>query len=527
MKTALMRCCGLLLGTLVPIGAVQAQSACEGLAGNTVGNGVVLEVIKVTGAMTLSSQFGGPATVQGPACIVRGQIKPTADSDIRFEVWLPEGESWNGNFQMVGNGGNAGTIFYPTLSNGFQGGYATAATDTGHIGGMHDSSYAIGHPEKVTDFGWRSLEEVPVAAKAVIRAYYGRDPELSVFNGCSTGGRQALQLAQKYPDMFQGIVAGAPAAYWPELNASHAEYGKFLLSDPGHWVSQQKLDMAEAAVQEACGAVEGIIDDPGSCEFDFAQLACKDETGETCLSEGEVASLEKRFTDLVDENGELLYPTYAHGAEAELGAGWMGSSAEERFYGSQTWPFPEGFYRDYVHGDRNWTVREFDLATDLPSARNGIIGDAVYARDPDLSRFHEAGGKLLLWHGWHDMGIPAPNTVRYFRDVQNKLGADKTDQFVRLFLGTGVGHCGGGDGPDAIGGAFNSPAPVRDKEHDVVEAVMNWVKNDEAPSSIIASRMNETGAVTAQRPWCAFPKIAKWDGKSDRSKASSYSCPSN
>lgn len=516
-------CLAYLLGALAATGA-HAQTECEAMVGETAGNGVVLEAFRVADSLTIASRFGGAATIPESACLVRGQIKPTADSDIRFEVWLPEQEKWNGYMQTVGNGGNAGTIFYPGMLNGFLGGYATVSTDTGHIGAMNDSSYAVGHPEKVIDFGWRSLKEVPLAANAVIEAYYGRAPDLAVFNGCSTGGRQALQIAQRFPELYQGIVAGAPAAYWPELNAMHADYGKFLLSDAGYWLSEAKLGAAQAAVHEACGSVDGMIDDPERCTFDYAELACDGKDRGNCLTEKEIASLTRRYADLKDSNGKLLYPSYAQGAETDLSAGWMGRSAEERFYGSLTWQFPEGFYRDYVHGDPGWSVRDFDLERDLFAAQNGVIGVAVHAHNPDLSEFRKAGGKLVMWHGWHDMGIPASNTVRYYRDVLDEMGADAVDDFVRVFMGPGVGHCAGGVGPDAIGGAFNPPAPRRDKDHDVVEAVVHWLKHAEAPVSIVASKWDASGKVIAQRPWCAYPDIAVWDGEGDRASVGSYVC---
>jgi feruloyl esterase len=204
----------------------------------------------------------------------------------------------------------------------------------------------------------------------------------------------------------------------------------------------------------------------------------------------------------------------------------MGSSPGERFYSSRTWQYPEGFFRDYVHGKPDWTVREFNLERDLFAAQHGVIGVSVYAQDPDLSPFRAAGGKLLMWHGWQDTGIPARNSVRYYQEVLQSMGGhDTVDQFMRLFMGTGVGHCGGGIGPDAIGAAFNTPAPVRDTQHDIVEAVVNWLTSGNAPEVIIASKIGANGEVISQRPWCAYPDVAVWDGEGDRNKASSYSCP--
>jgi feruloyl esterase len=297
----------------------------------------------------------------------------------------------------------------------------------------------------VIDFGWRSLHEVALAAKAVIQAHYGRPADLSLYNGCSTGGRQGLALAQRFPEDYDGIPAGAPANYWPELNAFHADFLRFLREDPARWVSPAKLEAVQRAVREECGAVDGLLDDPGSCRFDLSKLACAGEAGPDCLARAEIESLRRRFTDLVDEKGTLVYPGFVHGLETDIGTSWMGRSAEERGTSAGSWGFPVGFFRDYVHGDPGWQVTAFDLSRDLPAARQGLIGFSVATEDPDLTRFKARGGKLLQYHGWHDMGIPARNSIRYYEEVARAMGGpEAVTPFYRLFLGTGMGHCGGG-----------------------------------------------------------------------------------
>ncbi len=472
----------------------------------------------------MNTAYGGGAVINRPTCRVRGQIRPSFDSDIRFEVWLPEAATWNGRYQAIGGGGNAGNMPLSSMRNALDGGYAVSGQDNGHIGRSDQSSFAVGHPEKVIDFGWRSLHAVAVASKAIIAAYYGRAPDLSLFNGCSTGGRQGLALAQRFPDDYDGISAGAPANYWPELNALHAEFGRFLVENPEAWVSAEKMMMVQEAVHEACGAIDGIIDDPAACTFDVSTLACAGEAGDDCLTEGEIAGIEKRFADLVDDDGTLIYPSFSHGLESNIAPNWMGSDAEDPFYSSYIWRYPDRFFADYVHARQDWSVREFDWKTDLKAARNGVIGISVAAEDPDLSAYAASGGKLLQWHGWQDMGIPARNSIRYYEEVVAEMGADAVDPFYRLFMGTGVDHCGGGLGPNAIGSTFGLPAPQRDAEHDVMEALARWIEEGEAPEQIIATRYGEDGSVVAQRPWCVFPKVARWDGQGDRTKVESYSC---
>lgn len=188
---------------------------------------------------------------------------------------------------------------------------------------------------------------------------------------------------------------------------------------------------------------------------------------------------------------------------------------------------PPGSSRDYVHGDPSWEISSFDPWEDLRAARDGLIGRSVAAEDPDLSRFAARGGKVLQYHGWHDMSLPARNSIRYYEEVARTHGGlERIGGLYRLFLGTGVDHCGGGDGPNAIGDAFGPPAAARDAEHDVMEALAAWIEPGRAPERIVATRYGEDEAITAQRPWCAYPNIAVWDGKGDPKAATSYTCTS-
>lgn len=472
-----------------------------------------------------------PAKIDTKFCRVRGFIKPTPDSDIRFEVWLPSADRWNGEYQGIGNGGNAGAPIYDSMQYALTGGYAVSGQDTGHIGTMAESSYAIGHPEKVVDFGWRSLHETAVASKAIIGDYYDRTPKYSYYSGCSTGGRQGLALAQRFPDDYLGIVAGAPAYYWPELNAFGAQFYKNLVKTPGAWVSPVKLVMVNNATQAACHAVNGLIEDPGHCHFDLANLLCKNGDAGNCLTEQEIESLKLRYDDLRDAQGNLVYPGFTQGAEVDLALWWMGPTLERRGVGSLAWLVP-AFFRDYVHSDPSWEVKDFDLNEDLKKARSGVVGQAVYAEDPDLSAFKARGGKLIQYHGWHDMAIPAQGSLRYYNSVAETMGGAKSIQsFYRLFMGTGMGHCGaslpGGNGPNAIGGVFGLPAPGRDPDHDLIAALAHWVEDGVAPEQITATKYegdDPAKGIIAQLPWCAYPAVARYTGQGDRSKAASYIC---
>jgi feruloyl esterase len=253
-------------------GMAHAQTACMDLVGKKFAGSTILESEIVPPGTQLGHVFGGKTSIDAPMCRVRAQAKPTADSDIRFDVWLPEPSAWNGRYQGVGGGGNGGSLALCSMKNAIAGGYAVSAQDSGHIGKGDDSTFAVGHPEKVIDFGWRSLFEVGTASKAIVADYYGRAADLSLWNGCSTGGRQGLALAERYPDMYDGIAVGAPANYWPELNAMHAEFGRYLLANPEGWVSPEQAAMIGKKVAEACGASDGFVEDPLPCKFDYASL---------------------------------------------------------------------------------------------------------------------------------------------------------------------------------------------------------------------------------------------------------------
>jgi len=503
---------------------------CLGLTGKDFGNAYVIETEEVASPVTIRSSdgFSGPAgvTVKAPFCRVRGVIRPTGDSDIRIEVWLPPAAAWNGKYQGVGNGGFAGVVIYRPMSWALEAGYAVASTDTGHSAEMNDARWALGHPEKVVDLGWRSVHETAVASKALIESYYGKPPRHSYFTGCSTGGREGLIEAQRFPTDYDGIVAGAPANYWPQMLAATIWNLQNITANPDNWLSPAKLTLINEASLAACHGAGGVLDDPGQCHFDPARLLCKSGQGSGCLTSSEVTAMRNLYDDLKDSHGKLVYPGLTPGDEAFWA--WTFGPSENPGVGSVSGPYGIGFYRDLVFGNQNWDWHSFQLERDFPLALESNTGRAVYAENPDLSAFKAAGGKLLHYHGWNDPGIPARASINYYSSVAEKAGGiGNIESFYRLFLGTGMRHCGTGPGPNAVGGTFGLQPPSRDAEHDVVSALAHWVEDGVAPSQITATLYADNDpskGVVAQRPWCAYPSIARYNGKGDRSKASSYVC---
>jgi len=466
-----------------------------------------------TGAFAPPGRGGAPsgpgaAFAALPAfCRVAAAIHPTPDSDIQFEAWMPL-EGWNGRFQGVGNGGLAGSISYPAMAAALRAGYATASTDTGHAqepGG--DARWALGHPEKIRDFGYRAVHEMTVKAKAILAAFYGSDPRHSYWNGCSEGGNQALSEAQRYPSDYDGILAGAPANYTTHLQAGGNWIAQAIHSDPASFIPASKLPAIARAVMAACdaadGVTDGLLEDPRACRFDPAVLACKDADAPDCLAPPQIQGLKKVYDGARNpRTGEQVFPGYMRGGELGWGSWIVGTDVPPRNaqHGIQA-----PFFRNFVFDDPNWDWKTFDFDKGVALADRKVGGD-VNQINPDLKKFQDHGGKLIQYHGWSDPAISPLNTVNYFASVQTKMG--NTQDFYRLFMMPGVGHCSGGSGPS---------------DFDRMAVITDWVENGKAPEQIVASHTTG-GKVDRTRPLCAWPKIAKYKGSGSTDEAASFTC---
>ena len=441
---------------------------------------------------------------------------------------MPPVGYWNGKYEGVGNGGFAGSLIYPAMSWGLGAGYAVSGTDTGHAGGPLDAGWALGHPEKIADFGWRGIHETAAASKAVVEAYYGKAPAHAYFAGCSDGGREALMEAQRFPQDYDGIVAGAPANYWTKLLAN-AVWTEQALNQPNSWIAPDKLPVITKAVFAACHGEGGYLDDPAQCRFDPSSLVCKAGQSEGCLSEPEAAALRKIYSGTQDANGKSIFPGYPPGGEAGPAAWalWITGSDPKRTSGSLINGFGTGFFADMVFDKPDWRIDDQNVVEALADAEKKTA-EPLDSANPDLSAFKAAGGKLIQYHGWHDAAIPAQSSIEYYQSVAAKMdGVDNIRSFYRLFLAPGMEHCGGGPGPNAVGGVFGLPSPSRDPGHDIVAALAHWVEDGAAPDSIVATRYRDNDpakAIEAQRPWCAYPATARYAGRGDRSAPASFVC---
>ena len=478
-------------------------------------------------------QFAAPAaatTMLGPGgflvktpafCRVGGIITPVSDSEIHFEVWLPEA-GWNGKFRAAGNGGFAGSINYSDMAAALRDGYATASTDTGHRAGGIDADWALGHPEKIKDFGFRAIHEMTVKAKAVIQAFYGDAPKRSYFASCSNGGRQALMEAQRFPDDYDGFLAGAPANYWTHLlTTNFFASGKPMLENPASYISKDKIPAIAKAVLAACdgadGLQDGILNDPTSCHFDPATIVCKGAETNDCLTPPQAESLKRIY------EGTPVYPGYEPGGE-DGGGGWSGWITGSKAGQSAGALFSTGFLRNMVFSNASWTYKQTDLANALDAADTKMAA-ILNSTDPNLKPFQAHGGKLILYHGWADAAIPPVNAISYFESVKKAMGENSVDGFLRVYMLPGVQHCAGGPGPNYFGqfGVLKAG----DAQHDVFSALVDWVEQGSAPNAIVATKYTKDDpakGVVMTRPVCPYPQVAKFNGQGDGKQANSFVC---
>jgi len=450
-----------------------------------------------------AGQFPGGVAVYKtlPAfCRVAATLKPVGDSEIKIEVWMPAA-GWNGKLQSVGNGAWAGSLSYPALATAVAAGYTAASTDTGHTG--NNPKFAAGHPEKVVDFAYRAVHEMTVVAKAISAAYYGNPPSRAYFNGCSTGGRQALTEAQRFPADYDGIVAGAPANYVTHLQAAQIWTAQATHQDEASYIPPEKYPAIHRAVLEACDALDGVrdgvIEDPTRCHFDPSVLACKEGDGPTCLSAAQVELARRVYAGPVNpRTGQPVFPGLEPGSEL----GWSMLS------GPRPMSFAAEVYQYLVFQNPQWDYLKFDPDRDVAAAEKAA-GPMMDAIDPNLKPFVGRGGKLILYHGWSDPGIPPLSSVHYYSSVVDTLGGTKkaTDS-VRLFMVPGMNHCRGGDGTDTF---------------DAVAALDQWVVRSKAPDQILASH-SSGGVVDKTRPLCPYPEVAKYKGTGATKDAVNFTC---
>ena len=541
----------MLLGTT----AVRAATTCEGLINLPLPHGQVTAAQTVTGG-TFNTPPGcttgstGCTTNTGlpQFCRVAGTATPTNDSIINFEVWIPTDNSFNGKYEQLGCGGFCGSISYSGLANAIKRGYASAATDDGSQAGGQPT-FALGHPEKIIDYGYRALKETTDKSKTIITALTGQGPQRSYFNGCSKGGHEALMEAQRYPDDFDGIIVGSPANFWTHLLTGAVWNQQALLNDPASYIPPSLLPVLSKAVLAQCVGQDGgvktdvFLNDPRDCHFDPAAVQCvagQDPT--TCLSSAQVRAARKIYSGPYDPaTGEQIFPGYEPGSESNASnwPAWITGASRDADLSNSTGQalqlfFGNGFFGYFVFQDPNWDFGTLNFTSDV-TLTDEDLGPILNSTDPDLRPLRAHGAKIVHYVGWADSAIAPINSVKYYNSVRDELAGveagqnrdrwEEIQEFYRLFMVPGMAHCGGGDGPNAFGDGTNN-APVIDADHDLLKALERWVEQGVAPEKIIATHyVNNTPAsgVQFQRPLCPFPQVARYT-VGDPTNADNFKC---
>jgi feruloyl esterase len=498
-----------------------ADAACESL------DDVRLPNTTITAAQTnTAGSFTPPGAnaITGipPFCRVTGEIQPTKDSHILFELWLPL-QNWNGKFAGVGNGGWAGRQPFGALAKQVQRGYATASTNTGHqaMPGFDMARFAFGHPEQLIDFAYRAYHETTVKAKQLTQTFYGKAPEHSYFIGCSSGGCEGLMEAQRFPADYDGIVAGAPANNWTRLMAGDLDAILAVARDSATNLPASALDLLSRAALASCdaadGVTDGVLEDPRRCAFDPAMLQCSSmqSSSASCLTPPQVEAARRVYRGLKDpKTGAQLYPGLAPGSEPF----WPKRDPANPF------AIPIAHYRWLVFADSSWDWRTFDFTK--PADHQAFLrsesrlAPILNATNPDLRDFRRRGGKLLQYHGWSDPLIAPQNSIDYYQSVvsffaagRHRSGARRDVQnFYRLYMVPGMAHCGGGPGPNAS-----------DMQTAMQTALEKWVEQGTPPEAVVTTH-SLNGVVDRSRRLCPYPKVAVYKGESDTNDAANFAC---
>jgi len=483
--------------------AASAAASCASLASLVLSKATVTSATEVTAGTfvppgTTGADTGTYASL--PAfCRVTATLTPTTDSDIRVEVWLPV-SGWNGRFQGVGNGGWAGTISYGALASAVARGYAGASTDTGHS--TNGAAFSLGHPEKLVDFAHRAVHEMTVQGKAIAQAFYERAPELSIWNGCSTGGRQGLAEASQYPADYDAIIAGATPDPWPRLAGIRVGVNRMVHRIAGSYIPPGKYRVLNDAVIKACdaldGVTDGVLEEPTACRFDPAVLECADGEGPSCLTRPQVETAKALYAPVTNPaTGATLYPALLQpGSELQWGT----------LAGPEPYQIAVEAVRYVAFKNPDWDWRTFNPANDIALMDNA--GAVLNTATPNLTPFFSRGGRLLMYHGWNDQQVPALSSVDFFNRVISALGSGVVGKSIQLYMVPGMNHCQGGVGTDTF---------------DKVGAIEGWIAKGSAPAEIVAAR-SRNGKTDRTRPLCPYPQVARYKGSGSTDDAASFTC---
>jgi feruloyl esterase len=480
------------MGLALGIGTVQAAApACEALGAP----GAFGPSTQIRGARSVAAD---PATGAPAYCEVTAVLEPVRGSSIVSVYRLPE--TWNGRMLSLGGGGWAGNILLATALPSLKRGYATAQTDGGHPSPNGTDTSWTSNPIAVTDFSHRAIHETAVFGKTLVAKNYGRAASRNYYQGCSTGGRMGLMETQRYPQDFDGVIAGAPV--YTLLTQTSPVVRRQIFSAPGASLPAPLLERVNAASTAACdaldGAKDGVITDPRRCNWDPGELACKAGRSGDCLSGAQVKALREAYSTR-SSNSSGLVGNYGMTRGSE--AGWS------RFVAADTKTPLNAMNGDLGHliplmfPDGKYDPATFDVETQQAAVHRTPFAKEYEATSTDLRAFFDRGGKLIVWHGFDDPGPSAFATIDW---VERAIKANG-DANLQFYVAPGVYHCGGGPGADNF---------------DLLTAMENWVEKGEKPQRLVA-RNTKTGDT---RPLCPWPGLPYHDGKGDTRDEHNFAC---
>jgi feruloyl esterase len=435
--------------------------------------------------------------------------------------------SWNGDFRGEGSGASAGAISPGPMGEALRAGYATMSTDNGHLIDPNDplgasgQRWANGHPEKMIDWAWRALHLSTIGAKAIVRRYYGRAAHENYFVACSAGGHHAIMEATRFPQDYDGMVAGAAPWKWTSLMFYHTWNSIPALKDPSA-LTTESVAILNRRMVAACdrldGVEDGIIADPRRCTVDPVEFQCTDTVKTDCLTPVQVAAARHIYTGAIESDGTRLMPGQVRGTER----GWVGQMNGPTPGGS-SWEF----WKLSVFRDPSFNNVDFDFDRDTARAlATQVAGSSlasVYDESPNLDGFRARGGRFILFQGWADSVITPLADLDFYNRIVARYGQTATDEFLGFFMLPGMGHCGGGVGFSHIGAATGKPL-ADDAAHDMVRALDAWVRAGKAPAMFVGAHENENKEVTATRPICRYPLEARFNGHGDTREADNFTC---
>jgi feruloyl esterase len=450
-----------------------------------------------------TDSFYKPLAVTVPLCRVEGTI----EGNIGFELWLPMNGRWNGRLLGAGVGGDAGVFNYNDMSRRIGEGFATVTTDSGHKATF---AHWMSDKKARVDYEHRAVHLTALAAKRIVARFYGRPADRSYFLGCSGGGRQALKEMQVYPSDYDGVVAGAPGPYMPLISVRMMWFSLLQKRNPAGALSDADWSLYEARANRACdgndGVADGVVENPLSCRFQIASLACAPGQTEDCLSAPKVAMLEAIVAPMPDENGRPMDKGLLPGVRTRPGP---------------PSPLLRAMWADAVYNNPDWDENGFRRTADL-AAVNAVMPQ-LRADSTRIAPFVALGHKAIIYQGWQDPSVIAGPTIDYYTSLAAANGGEaRLARSVRMFMVPGMYHCRGGPGVDQFGGSAQATAPG-DPSRDMLWSLIDWVEKARAPENIDGARV-QGGETVFTRALCRYPQVARYDGVGDRAKASSFRC---